>query len=176
VTSASQKRRNARSSRRSKRSCEPGRIEPVVTANFGARLPVFMRLRQVPISSKNCAPLSPHGRGPRILHEHPTTDAFLRGSDVLRGAGNTLENAQFEEPFPPNSTARLVRKGILFCEVQRLFEAHFTCYSNLERKAARVRCLPSANSGLGKYLTEYANSSSRFVLIRMIHSPHCSVS
>jgi tetratricopeptide (TPR) repeat protein/ubiquitin-protein ligase len=40
---------------------------------------------------------------------------FLRGSDVLRGAGNTLENAQFEEPFPPNSTVRLVRKGILSC-------------------------------------------------------------
>jgi len=40
---------------------------------------------------------------------------FLRGSDVLRGAGKTLENAKFEEPFPPTSTARLVRKGILSC-------------------------------------------------------------
>jgi tetratricopeptide (TPR) repeat protein len=40
---------------------------------------------------------------------------FLRGSDVLRSAGKTLENAQFKEPFPPTSTARLVRKGILSC-------------------------------------------------------------
>lgn len=40
---------------------------------------------------------------------------FLHGSDVLRGAGKTLESAKFEEPFPPTSTARLVRKGILSC-------------------------------------------------------------
>jgi Tfp pilus assembly protein PilF len=40
---------------------------------------------------------------------------FLYGSDVLRGAAKMLENAKFEEPFPPTSTARLVRKGILSC-------------------------------------------------------------
>lgn len=72
--------------------------------------------------------------------------------------------------------ANQFRAGVSPAAIERLFEAHCTCYSNLERKAARVRCLPSANSGLGKYLSEYANSSSRFVLIRMIHSPHSSVS
>jgi hypothetical protein len=40
---------------------------------------------------------------------------FLRGSDLLRSAGKELENAPFKEPFPPTSTARLVRKGILSC-------------------------------------------------------------
>jgi len=40
---------------------------------------------------------------------------FLRGSDALRSAGKTLEKAQLEESFPPSSTARLVRKGILSC-------------------------------------------------------------
>jgi hypothetical protein len=40
---------------------------------------------------------------------------FLHGSDVLRSTGKTLENAGFEEPFPPTSRARLVRKGILSC-------------------------------------------------------------
>jgi tetratricopeptide (TPR) repeat protein/ubiquitin-protein ligase len=40
---------------------------------------------------------------------------FLVGSDALRSAGKTLESAQFEESFPPSSTARLVRKGILSC-------------------------------------------------------------
>jgi tetratricopeptide (TPR) repeat protein len=40
---------------------------------------------------------------------------FLHGSDVLRDAGKALENAKFEEPFPPTSTARLIRKGILSC-------------------------------------------------------------
>ncbi|MGD0568492.1 MAG: tetratricopeptide repeat protein [Candidatus Sulfotelmatobacter sp.] len=40
---------------------------------------------------------------------------FLRGSDVLRSAGKTLENAPFGEPFPPASTVRLIRKGILSC-------------------------------------------------------------
>lgn len=40
---------------------------------------------------------------------------FLHGSDVLRGAEKTLENAKFEEPFPPTSRAQLVRRGILSC-------------------------------------------------------------
>jgi Tfp pilus assembly protein PilF/ubiquitin-protein ligase len=40
---------------------------------------------------------------------------FLHGSDVLCSAGKTLENAGFEEPFPPTSRARLLRKGILSC-------------------------------------------------------------
>jgi hypothetical protein len=40
---------------------------------------------------------------------------FLSGSDLLRSAGKYVENAQFAEPFPPNSTARLVRKGNLSC-------------------------------------------------------------
>lgn len=40
---------------------------------------------------------------------------FLRGSDLLRGAGKDLENSQFKEPFPPTSTARLVRKGTVSC-------------------------------------------------------------
>jgi tetratricopeptide (TPR) repeat protein len=40
---------------------------------------------------------------------------FLRGSALLRDAGTSLEKAQFEEPFPPNSTAHLLRRGILSC-------------------------------------------------------------
>lgn len=40
---------------------------------------------------------------------------FVRGSDILRSAGKNLENAQFAEPFPPTSTARLIRRGILSC-------------------------------------------------------------
>jgi len=40
---------------------------------------------------------------------------FLSGSDLLRSGGKYLENARFAEPFPPTSTARLVRKGSLSC-------------------------------------------------------------
>lgn len=40
---------------------------------------------------------------------------FLHGSDVLRGAGKELVNAEFEEAFPPDSKARLVRRGIVSC-------------------------------------------------------------
>ncbi len=40
---------------------------------------------------------------------------FVSGSDLLRSAGKYLENAKFTEPFPPTSTARLVRKGNLYC-------------------------------------------------------------
>jgi tetratricopeptide (TPR) repeat protein len=40
---------------------------------------------------------------------------FFRGSALLRDAGTNLEKTQFEEPFPPNSTAHLLRRGILSC-------------------------------------------------------------
>jgi tetratricopeptide (TPR) repeat protein len=41
--------------------------------------------------------------------------AFFRGSELLRFAGDSLEKATIKEPFPPNSEARLLRKGILSC-------------------------------------------------------------
>jgi tetratricopeptide (TPR) repeat protein len=41
--------------------------------------------------------------------------SFVRGSELLRQAGDNLEKTQFQEPFPPNSTARLVRRGSLSC-------------------------------------------------------------
>jgi Tfp pilus assembly protein PilF len=40
---------------------------------------------------------------------------FSRGSELLRHAGENLEKALFEEPFPPNSRARLLRRGTLSC-------------------------------------------------------------
>jgi hypothetical protein len=40
---------------------------------------------------------------------------FYKGSELLRHAGESLERAHFEEPFPLNSTARLLRRGILSC-------------------------------------------------------------
>jgi Tfp pilus assembly protein PilF len=40
---------------------------------------------------------------------------FSSGSEALRSAGKTLENAQSGEAFPPASTARLIRRGILSC-------------------------------------------------------------
>ncbi len=40
---------------------------------------------------------------------------FVQGSELLRHAGESLEKTQFEEPFPPNSTASLVRRGGLTC-------------------------------------------------------------
>jgi tetratricopeptide (TPR) repeat protein len=40
---------------------------------------------------------------------------FVRGSDLLRGAGTNLESSQLQEPFPPASKARLIRRGILSC-------------------------------------------------------------
>ena len=40
---------------------------------------------------------------------------FVRGDELLRHAKESLQKAQFEEPFPPNSTAHLVRRGTLFC-------------------------------------------------------------
>lgn len=40
---------------------------------------------------------------------------FVGGSELLHNAGETLEKAAFEEPFPPNCTAHLLRRGILSC-------------------------------------------------------------
>jgi tetratricopeptide (TPR) repeat protein/ubiquitin-protein ligase len=40
---------------------------------------------------------------------------FFHGAELLRNATETLEKTRFEEPFPPNSTARLLRRGILSC-------------------------------------------------------------
>jgi TonB family protein len=40
---------------------------------------------------------------------------FLKGSDLLHDATDSLKKARFEEPVPPNSTMRLLRKGILSC-------------------------------------------------------------
>ncbi len=40
---------------------------------------------------------------------------FLRGSELLRKAGESLEKLQFDEPIPPKSVARLLRRGNLSC-------------------------------------------------------------
>jgi tetratricopeptide (TPR) repeat protein len=40
---------------------------------------------------------------------------FFQGSELLRNATGSLEKTRFEEPFPPNSRARLLRRGILSC-------------------------------------------------------------
>ena len=40
---------------------------------------------------------------------------FFRGSDLLRDATGSLAKTRFEEPFPTNSTAHLLRRGILSC-------------------------------------------------------------
>jgi len=40
---------------------------------------------------------------------------FSSGSEALRSAGKTLENAQSRAVFPPASAARLIRRGILSC-------------------------------------------------------------
>ena len=40
---------------------------------------------------------------------------FVRGSELLRDAGKRLERTLFEDMFPPNSTAHLVRRGMLSC-------------------------------------------------------------
>jgi tetratricopeptide (TPR) repeat protein len=40
---------------------------------------------------------------------------FFRGSPLLDQAGDKLEKAFFEQPFPLNSTAQLLRRGILSC-------------------------------------------------------------
>ena len=41
--------------------------------------------------------------------------SFVRGSELLRQAGESLEKAQLAEPFPANSNAHLLRRGILSC-------------------------------------------------------------
>lgn len=40
---------------------------------------------------------------------------FVSGSELLRHAEENLDKAQFEEPLPPNSTAHLLRRGIISC-------------------------------------------------------------
>lgn len=40
---------------------------------------------------------------------------FLHGAELLRNAGDSVKKARIEEPFPPNSTAHLIRRGILSC-------------------------------------------------------------
>ncbi len=40
---------------------------------------------------------------------------FVRGDELLRHTGDRLEKAVLEEPFPPDSTARLIRRGTLSC-------------------------------------------------------------
>jgi tetratricopeptide (TPR) repeat protein/ubiquitin-protein ligase len=40
---------------------------------------------------------------------------FVRGAEMLRHAGKRLERTLFQEKFPPNSTAHLVRRGMLSC-------------------------------------------------------------
>jgi tetratricopeptide (TPR) repeat protein len=40
---------------------------------------------------------------------------FASGSEQLRRAGENLEKTSFEEPWPPNSTSHLLRKGVLSC-------------------------------------------------------------
>jgi uncharacterized membrane protein YgcG/tetratricopeptide (TPR) repeat protein len=44
---------------------------------------------------------------------------FSRGSELLRHAGESLEKTPVEEPFPPNSTVRLLRRGTLSCSGSR---------------------------------------------------------
>jgi TonB family protein len=41
--------------------------------------------------------------------------SFVGGSETLQHAGESLEKTSFEEPLPVNSTAHLLRKGILSC-------------------------------------------------------------
>jgi tetratricopeptide (TPR) repeat protein len=40
---------------------------------------------------------------------------FLSGSEVLRGATETVQKSRVEEPFPPGSAAHVLRRGILSC-------------------------------------------------------------
>ncbi len=42
---------------------------------------------------------------------------FFRGSELLRYAADSLEKATFEQAFPPNSEAHLLRRGILSCSM-----------------------------------------------------------
>jgi tetratricopeptide (TPR) repeat protein len=40
---------------------------------------------------------------------------FVKGSDPIKPGGELLRKARFDVPFPPGSSARIVRRGILFC-------------------------------------------------------------
>jgi tetratricopeptide (TPR) repeat protein len=40
---------------------------------------------------------------------------FLRGSELLRDATESIKKTRFEEPLPPSSTAHLLREGIVSC-------------------------------------------------------------
>jgi tetratricopeptide (TPR) repeat protein/ubiquitin-protein ligase len=40
---------------------------------------------------------------------------FVQGTELFRHAGERLERSLFREKFPPNSTAHLVRRGMLSC-------------------------------------------------------------
>ena len=41
--------------------------------------------------------------------------SFVSGAELLRHAGESFEKVHFEEPFPPNSGAHLLRRGIFSC-------------------------------------------------------------
>jgi hypothetical protein len=40
---------------------------------------------------------------------------FVSGAELLRHAEESFEKVHFEEPFPSNSGAHLLRRGILSC-------------------------------------------------------------
>jgi tetratricopeptide (TPR) repeat protein len=66
---------------------------------------------------------------PKLVPEHASAELFLlfapgpkveetkfiSGSDKLQSAGKALERVHFKVAFPENSSARLVRRGILAC-------------------------------------------------------------
>jgi hypothetical protein len=41
--------------------------------------------------------------------------SFSRGSELLRDAGEDLKKAPIKQPFPLDSSAKLVRRGVLSC-------------------------------------------------------------
>jgi tetratricopeptide (TPR) repeat protein len=50
-----------------------------------------------------------------VANGKPEQAIFFRGSELLRKAGESLEKLQFDEPLPPKSGARLLRRGNLSC-------------------------------------------------------------